>query len=416
MKTTLIAISVHSAITITLYFLLNRYGVFTAVPNQQNLLNWDANWYFSILSNGYVFVPNETCNLAFFPMFPYFWKVLGVDPVYMSLVNITIFFGSLHFLLEKYKLPVLSILILLSVPSLLFMGLPYSEALFFVFSTMILKGYETNRPNLHRIGFFFVTMIRSVSLIFIPAIVITELLAGDPRETISARIKKITPDVLCCLSGLMISSFTQYVQTGKWFYFLEVQKYWGRTWHIPHFPLTTFSPGRILELDAISFCMGTLALFFLMRKAFEFFSGEASGAAQEWRKEAPLIFSCLYITGTTILDVCFSQSYKEITSISSLNRHLLCTPFALIVIIYLIRDLESRNYSVMFYAIIPLICFYLTGVFRYYTALFYVAFFANVAIMRYLPRLRFVPWLFYLISMALQLYLYHDFLLFKWIG
>jgi len=415
-NTTLTAILAHSIIIVTLYFLMNWYGIFAAIPNQQNLLNWDANWYFSILKNGYVFVPNDACNLAFFPFFPYFWKILGLTPQYMSLLNMLIFFSSVYFLIKKYDLPVLSILILLSIPSLLFMGVPYSEALFFSFSTVILKGYQNNAPNLRRLGFFLVSMIRSVSLIFIPAIVITEFLTGNNQEGIVTRIKKITLDILSCLLGLAVSSTIQFVQTGKWFYFLTVQKYWGREWHIPHFPLTTYSPGRILELDGISFCLGVLALSCLCKKVYSMYFKKDSNTESKWGMGAALIFSCLYITGTTIISTCFTQSYMDNTNITSLNRYLLCTPFAFLFIIYLIRDFEPQKLTLIFYGLIPLLGLYITGVYRHYVALFYVAFFINIAFMRFHPYFQYVALPFYVISLYAQIHFYHDFLLSKWVG
>ncbi|MBE0429923.1 MAG: hypothetical protein IBX61_08645 [Thermoleophilia bacterium] len=39
---------------------------------------WDANWYMSIIAQGYEWVPDDQSNVAFFPLYPLMVKVLGL--------------------------------------------------------------------------------------------------------------------------------------------------------------------------------------------------------------------------------------------------------------------------------------------------------------------------------------------------
>ena len=49
-------------------------------PGQASLLYWDAGWYHSIVEHGYRFDAHAANNTAFFPLFPYLWKALGLSP------------------------------------------------------------------------------------------------------------------------------------------------------------------------------------------------------------------------------------------------------------------------------------------------------------------------------------------------
>src|SRR5690554_6421744 len=175
------AVLVYIATLFIIYVLLDLFGFIYTVPNNTNLLNWDAKWYFSIKDSGYEFIENSMCNLAFFPLFPLVWDVLDVSPTHISIFNSLVFFISFIFFYRKEYTNLLSFLFILSIPSFIFFALPYSESLFFISSSLIILGYNKESNSLKNIGFLFSSMTRSVSIIFIPAIIICDLVLNKGK-------------------------------------------------------------------------------------------------------------------------------------------------------------------------------------------------------------------------------------------
>src|SRR5690606_11192213 len=235
-NTTYISIFLHLIIVITGYWLLHSLKYFHSQPTNHNLINWDAVFLKSIVTDGYEYVPYSGTNLAFFPLFPLLWKVTGFSPVGISIFNAFLFLASLTLLLRRKQVDFIILLILLSIPSFIFFAVPYSESLFFLFATCILIGYEQEAPFLKNIGFLGASIVKSASIIFIPAIIICELLGENNGKD---QVRSVYISSLSSLLGLVVGATVQGIQTGQWFYFLEIQQYWGRHWIVPELPLVS---------------------------------------------------------------------------------------------------------------------------------------------------------------------------------
>ena len=270
MKKVILGISIHITFILGLYYLGLHYGIFSKIPDETNLLNWDAKWYYLIMKRGYIFVPSRTCNLAFFPLFPYIWKLTMLSPPLISLFNFIIFLISYYYLIKRFSISLPFVLFTLSFPSFIFFALPYSEATFFAFSLLIVVGFLEKNEKMLVLGFFVTSLIRSVSIVFIPAIIISEILSKNlHKSSIKEKLIRVLPKVLASLTGLLSSALIQGIQTGKWFYFFEIQQFWRRTWLFPKFPLTTYAPEKIMGIDAISFCIGTMAIAVCVKWSYE---------------------------------------------------------------------------------------------------------------------------------------------------
>jgi hypothetical protein len=79
-------IFLHVVFMTVLIAVLGHYHIMQ-IPDENNLVQWDAGWYKNIVSNGYVFIENTQCNLAFFPLFPFAWKWLQISAFNMSIIN-----------------------------------------------------------------------------------------------------------------------------------------------------------------------------------------------------------------------------------------------------------------------------------------------------------------------------------------
>ncbi|MDF2477761.1 MAG: hypothetical protein K0S24_3244 [Sphingobacterium sp.] len=315
----LYAIGIYLISLMAVYQLMDFLSLVYAIPNEKNLLNWDSKWYYSILEEGYRY-QERTCNLAFFPLFSYFWKSLGLSIVGISFLNFIIFLLSFWIGTQKTSFSIWSLLFVLVLPSNIFFALPYSESLFFFFSMLIVVGIKEDKIGLQALGFTFASLTRSVSLIFIPALLITFFFSG--------RKKKI--DVLinigCCLLGTILVAIMQYLHTGKWLYFLEVQKQWGRSWGLPNFPLTTFNADNILALDISSLALGMVSIYILLKYFYLYFF-KTSSKRNLNSEDLATIFCCLYVGAVVFLDVFFTRSLSDKTNIWSLNRHVISTFF-----------------------------------------------------------------------------------------
>lgn len=353
-RTNFLAATAGLIILALLNVLLCNFHIINISFFKTELVLCDTVWYNQIKNDGYLFVPYSMCNLAFFPMFPYFWKLLSVSPLTMGLVNSALFVFSLSFLLGRKPRPIIYTLVISSFPSFIFFVLPYSEALFFLFATALIRGYEKKTPWLVILGMFGCSLTRSVSAFFIPAIILTEFLSNDGH--IRNKIINATWYSLASLAGVAITTIIQFMQTGKILYFLTVQRYWGRNFLIPSLPFTTQSASSVLGVDTIALTIGLIAAFFLLCILIShiwpsfFKKPQAIG-------DRSLVFSLLYLVSIAILDCFFTGNLGERTNIWSINRHIICTPF----FIYLL-DRIFFNYRPSLNEVIFVLTIIITGI------------------------------------------------------
>jgi hypothetical protein len=67
--------------------------------NSHSLLNWDAQHYYKITTEGY-----DYTRTAFFPLFPLIWKYSGLGLLAISVFNGLLFLGSFAWLSSLYKI------------------------------------------------------------------------------------------------------------------------------------------------------------------------------------------------------------------------------------------------------------------------------------------------------------------------
>ena len=403
-------LAVHLMMVILIYFIYSYYNVFLKLPNNENLMQFDAQLYHEIGSRGYKFIPNKPSNLAFFPLFPYLWNLLKATPVVVSLINIILFAFSFSLLdHQEYNFNISKTLSILSLPSFIFFAVPYSESLFFCFGCAIIVGYRINSEWLKYLGFFGASLTRSVSVIFIPAIIVCEIFnkRGLPRSVGILNAMKL---ILVNITALLVVAYVQYYQTGKWLYFIEVQQFWHRKLSLIKLPITTMSENRLMALDSLALVFGTVACIYLLiyfrsiQTRFKFF--EIDNA---------VLFSILYIAAITVIDLLFTSNTGG-TNIWSLNRHLIATPFFITFYYWLTKraNLFPREFVALFCIII--IVPFLTNLRNYPTTLmlqYGVSIFALISGTMKL-NLGFIT--LYLISTAIQLYFFYGFISGQFLG
>jgi hypothetical protein len=405
---------------VILYHAFIKAGIISELPNQLNVLQCDAKWFNSIRLFGYTYVPNTKSNLAFFPLFPYLWKWSLLGALGISVFNLIIFMVSFSWLLGREKYALSYLFIISSLPCFIFIFLPYSEACFFLFGTALIYGYGQNSRIWQVIGLLGCCLTRSVSTVFIPAVIITEFLAylngGINKKTffINAVINTTT-----CLVSILVVVIIQGLQTNKWFYYIEVQQFWQRHWLIPSLPLTTVSPNKVLGIDAVAFIIGIIAIYccfkWFWRLARKAYNNNEIALRHESTDKA-VYFCALFLSAIVIIDTGFTYNINGRTNIQCLNRHLLCTPFAVYFLLWIKNNKAGRLDRYVITGIL-ILGFFITGVSGYYHhIIYYILFCYSFFFLSSVKRFNAPAIALVLFNLFFVVIFYHDFLNGFWIG
>jgi len=311
------------------------------ITNNQNFLTsfdfdfFDALNYQAISQHGY-----SGYLVAFFPAFPALWYFLGTTSFGISLINGIIFSLSYSFLSHTYSFSLKQHLAFLTIPSIVFCFIPYSESLFFLFGVITLIGLKRNDTWTLLIGIFLCSLTRPIAFIFIPAIVLTFLFTNEP---IRHRVKNVILSVLTILLGLFVVFLIQRIQTGKWLSFFEVQeKGWGNKLGLPNFPLSSWGGDFMVQIDG-------LALWFALIFGFSYLSIHSKILSNKPQENKSFIFSLCVISGTGLL-ILFTRG----GSLFSLSRFVFASPFFIVGLAFLIkRKLSIKHILLIGYSLIP---------------------------------------------------------------
>lgn len=281
--------------------------------NRNSFLNWDAAHYLDIAQNGY-----SGSQFAFFPLFPLFWRIIGLGIFPIIAFNGILFILSGSLLATVFEFPAKHYLLMLTFPSIIFMFLPYSEALFFFGCVLSLVGIKKQRHQIGFAGMVVASLARPVIYLFLPALVIIMLLVKKRGDT-----RRLFIYLLGALLGLATVIILQFMLTHDWLAFFHSQQGWGNNLRLPHFHLSTWGGDNIVMLDATAFLTGIASTFmlvrmFLRRKHINF--------------DIPFLFSILYLAG-----ICWIVLFTRGGMLFSLNRFVFATPFFFIAFSVLLK-------------------------------------------------------------------------------
>jgi hypothetical protein len=426
-KHPLLLILSHFAFLVCLYLLLYSLGIVKVLPNNNTLYQWDSGWYRSIVENGYVFIENQQCNLAFYPLYPYLWKLLGVNNFYMSLINLSIFIGAFALLARHFKFSTRNIFLFLSFPSLFFCYVPYTEATFFFSSTLLLIGLYKHNLLMASAGIFLASLCRSASLVLFPVLAFGFIMELSKSRAANKKVLyKYFVIFLASLIGSLAVYTLQYYETGEFFAILEVLKTWDKELRIPQLPLTTWGAGKILWLDSSAFLTGFFALVFVIKSFVEKIKDIG------YKINPAFTMSMGYLAVVTF----YMLMYAGLdggggTSIFSLNRYVFATPFFTIFLFYIFNNVKISKISTAVFAASIFIVFTLYGFLGHsYGALkgnsnqlalivqlVIVFVFALLVFLMSKPQLEkklSIP--FYIINVFLQIHIFHLWIRSAWIG
>lgn len=289
----------------------------------ENFLRYDAEHYFNIKKGGYAVV-----NTAFFPLFPLTWKCLNLSVQGVVLLNSIVFLSSFWLLAYIFAFTRKEALFYLSIPSLFFLFIPYSESFFFISSTILLIGLSKNKENWVYLGLFLCTLGRPAYTVFVPAFLVIAALGYD---SLWQSVKKIGIYFTIMLIATCIVAYIQFLDTGEWFQFFGIQTHWGNSLRLPAFPLASWT-GTSLKLDSIALFVGMLAGLYLTNILYRYaIHKENHSSKQE-------IFALSYLVGISLLVLFFRGG-----SLFSLNRFVFANAFIMIALHLYFQSKISLN-------------------------------------------------------------------------
>ncbi|RYD79643.1 MAG: hypothetical protein EOP53_09335 [Sphingobacteriales bacterium] len=393
-----------------LVFIVLLFGIYRTATNQRFYpdnyrLNYayDVGHYNSIKTNGYSFNPEKQSNVAFFPGFPYFWRFLGVSARGITIVNIVIFYIGIFLWMHFFHPARNEVLLYLSLPSMMFIYLPYSEPLFFITCMIFLIGFQKNNTSLILTGLVLSSMTRSAGNIFIPALILLELISANRSW------KKLILYIGVSLLSIGLVSFIQFYQTGTWFGFMQTQKHWDHHLSFPELPFRTW--GNVLLLDAGALVAAFSICCITIYHIYNYFKYKITINNKAY------LFSLLAISGLTAITLLF-----KVGSLFSLNRYFIPTAFFAVAGGILYGKLKLKPKEIGFAA---LGIFLFLALFHFFRHISFILEFALLTayLSLYLfvkhPNLRISRiafWSVYLINCGLQVYLLDYFLHKQWVG
>ncbi|HEX4335066.1 MAG TPA: mannosyltransferase family protein [Polyangiaceae bacterium] len=213
-------------------------------PFWNGFFRWDGGWYRNIVLNGYRYRPGAPSSVAFYPLFPYLARWLGVvlgSPFAAGLVisNLATI-GGLYYLLrlgqDRFDLAVAerAAVLLLVFPTSFFLSAFYTEGLFFVFAAGSMFYFYRGRYVTSGALGGLSMLARSSGLVLFLA------LAADLAFSL---YKKRTPFrwqmlglFLIPLALALFMAFLNH-EVGDPLAFMKVMSNWGRVRSLPWVPL-----------------------------------------------------------------------------------------------------------------------------------------------------------------------------------
>jgi len=411
----------HVLLIAILYYLFYFLGLCTILPSDASLLQWDANWYNSIQLDGYWYSEKMQSNSGFYPLFPALWNLLGCGAFAISCLNACICLLSIALLVKYFQISPETALLFLSLPSIFFLYVPYAESIFFLGATITLVGLKRGKNAWILIGILIASLSKATAIFFVPSGLFMLLTMQHFKQIkmLPLFLRSILLIAIVTL-GTMLVVAIQYQQTGVWMaYFKSQSMQWNRSFTIPVFPLTTWDAHRLLTLDAAAFLVGVVALFLCLRHLWSSVGNNLNSFLQT---DKAYLFSCAFLVMVLASILFFNplDAATNTTSILSINRYMIASPFLLVFLHHHVSSsrLTQKELFVLFGLLLAL-----GFIFNAYSGkrsafLFFllIGYCMSYLTVLYKPFLKKYWLVLYFINCCFQLFLFNSFLEGQWVG
>ncbi len=316
---------------------------------EEKMYRWDADLYRNIADNGYsIQAAGGDYIFAFFPLFPFIWKFSGLNAFQISLLNYFFYVASLIILImlfagkdniQKWRY----MLVLVGIPMLFVFLIPYTEGLFMLTMTLALWGILKNRYLLYFTGALLASMTRQSASILMLALFFTELYFFFRHRSFAGSLKSCALKILPLLTGTAIVSVIQLrYGSNHLLKFIEVEKHWGYKLQWPgtitdwaHEQFCTNLPLATIVLPIFLSYLGYSTIKTLLRIQHKI-GYNIQNPAEDESREYLFILSIIYIIGVSLTILTLRGGL-----LNNLSRYVFCTPFYLIVLFMLQKNISN---------------------------------------------------------------------------
>jgi hypothetical protein len=318
----LLVLAGHGLLVVVLYAAFYNFGLFDNAPSDMRLICWDAGWFYSVKAEGYVAKGGQS-NIPFFPLFPYLWRLLRLEGVGISLVNAGLLLLSGAWLGRTFGLRRHQVLLLLSLPPIMFCWVPYAEALFFFFGVILLRGLHRQHLGLTVLGLLGCCLTRSAATLFVPALVLAEALACTSRADLPRLALRLGAGLLTVAAALGAVSFLHWQATGNALALLDSYQHWGHeiSWQLPRL-LHSTAGVPMLGLDLLALLTVLLATAAALGLGIRWLVGWFRPGPAGPGPSRAVVFSLGYCVGIAAFMVLYQAG-----DLANSSRYVLATPF-----------------------------------------------------------------------------------------
>lgn len=349
---TLLLVFGYGLVLYAIQFFLSRAGMASVVPSAETLVQYDARIYKEIAEVGYTYPGGVVgSNAGWYVLFPWLWRLSHLGAVGISMLNLLLFAVSFALLNDLYPVSTRNKMLWLSTPSLYFMMVPYSEALFCLLTVVAFYGIARQQKWLIWTGLFLVSLTRATAVFLIPALLIMELLANSRKDMGRAIYTYLVHYAMPTLAGTAVFVLIQYLETGVWFAYFKVQAdLMGHKFAMPVLPFSNFyGENRMTWFTGLAMLVCVIALVLLISKGYRWlFKSEQTNDRLQ-------TLTLTYLPVILFTLVFFSPVWGAgTTNLLALHRYALCTPFIFVFLYHLTA--VDREYKWPDYIGVFLLC------------------------------------------------------------
>lgn len=399
------------------YAVLYHNSYIAQLPGNETLDNWDAGWYQAIKTKGIIYTEGTACTAGFFPTLSYIWAFLGLSAVGMSIFNLLVSLAGIYILYGVFRPAFRDLLLVLAMPSMFFLYVPYTEALFLLFSALILRGISRDRDLLVASGCFLASLTRPTMLFLIPAFIFLELVSiKNEGETAREKLRRLGLFyVLPCLLGVFMIVLLQYAETGEWFAYFKIQSdEWDRKFRFPRFPMGSREGTDVLWLDSIALWFGLLALVV----SAGYFIHRMVKKQKRPAGERAQLFSIAYVALALGSILFFNPIWTiKVTITNGMNRYIFASAFFMCFYWFLLKTELPKYVNLLSVMLFTMVIWLLIGGFSF-------SFFHGLSLTVYIvvfywyktTRSEWAWWPLFIANTGMQAYFFGHFLDNLWVG
>jgi hypothetical protein len=316
----------------------------------ENLIHWDAGMYNNIRENFYnTDVSGGDYIYAVFPLFPMIWRLSQLSPTGIIILNMIFFIISIILISNLFSDETLNktkklglLAVALTFPSVVAFFIPYSESTFLIMSAIAIWGLFKKKYWIYFAGMIFMAMTRSavtfIFFSFLGANIIYFLKHRNIKFFIVETFKQTLP---LFIGTLFVALMQLYYNSGSLLKFVEVQKYWGNKFQVPHNIADWAHESFGISVGIIFFIVsiGIAYMFLLLKKNLGIREKEPASIFKNNAvhiKDYLVNLSIIYILG-----IFFFLLFFRGGCIYGITRYILATPFFYILLFSLHGKLSS---------------------------------------------------------------------------